>query len=159
MTDIFYYIARKDHQPGELLGGGNFGRGYRQYPYDINTPLGAFNGWKVAKEMIFESIRVKHYPSLPSHFECSFAYVAREDALKGFESERGLFAFEVQLVSLNTPSHIGDFTILSSTNNPDISEPFIPWVEANAHLYWAGFSPRVPELLALSPLRVVRRIA
>ncbi len=159
MSEIYYYIARKDHQPGELLGGGNFGRGYREYCYDINTSQGAFNGWKIAKEVIFEIIRAKHYPTLPSRLECSYAYLTHEAALSGFVPNQGLFAFEVEVKDLLAPSHIGDFTLLNSENNPGASEPFIPWVENTAHTYWSGHAPQVPELLTLSAIKVVRRIA
>lgn len=159
MQDIFFYIARNDHEPGEILGAGHFGRGYRRYPYDINSQQGAFNGWKIAKEMIFESIRTQCYPSLPSRLECSYAYLTRADALDGFTPGQGLFAFEVILEDPLAPSHIGDFLLLSSRNAIPVREPYIPWVESIAHSYWSGRSPELPELLTLSPLKVMRRIA
>lgn len=158
MPETFFYVAKKDHQPGDLLGAGHFGQGYRQYPYDINTREGAFNGWKIAKEMIFENIRSRHYPSLPSRLECSYAYLTRADALSGFQPGQGLFVFEVIPVDPLAPSHIGDFLLLSSTNVPAATDTFIPWAESAAHSYWSGHSPQLPELLTLSPLRVVQRI-
>jgi hypothetical protein len=159
MSEIYCYIARKDHQTGELLGGGNFGRGYREYCYDVYTSQGAFNGWKIAIEVIFETIRAKHHPNLPSPPECSYAYLTRGVALNGFAPDQGLFAFEVEVKDLLALSHIGDFTLLNSENKPGASEPFIPWVENTAHTYWSGHAPQVPELLTLSAIKVVRRIA
>lgn len=158
MSDTYYYIARSDHQPGELLGAGHFGRGYRRYPYDISSPQGAFNGWKVAKELIFERVRTQSYPLLPSRLECSYAFLNREDALRDFSPGNGLFAFEVLLTGPLAPSHVGDFSLLSSTNSPSNSDPFIPWAEAIAHSYWSGQAPQLPELLTLSPIKVIRRI-
>ena len=141
------------------MGGGNFGHGYRQYQLDITTSAGAFNSWKIAKEMIFEGIRTKHYSNLPSRLECSYAFLTSEDALNGFTPGQGLFVFEVEIKDPLAPSHIGDLTLLSSTNNPAFSDPFIPWVENTAHEYLSGRTPQVPELLTLSPIKVMQRIA
>lgn len=156
---VFFYVAKNQHQPGDLLGAGHFGAGYRQYPYDISNPIGAFNGWRIAKEMIFERVREQHYANLPSRLKCSYAYVNRADALHNLAPGQGLFAYEVAIADPGADRHIGDFTLLSSTNVIPTNAPFIPWAEATAHAYWSGQSPALPELLTLSPIEVLKRIA
>ncbi len=159
MKRVFYYVARKEHQPGDLLGAGHFGAGYRTYPYDVSGPQGACNGWKIAKEMIFESVREQNYGLLPSRLRCSYAYVNKWDALTNFVSGQGLFAHEVVIVDELAPRHVGDFSLLSSTNAVPTNSPFIPWAEATAHAYWVGQNLKIPELLTLSPIKVLKRIA
>jgi hypothetical protein len=109
--------------------------------------------------MIFESIRDQHYPKLPSRLRCSYAYVNKSDAFHNFVPGNGLFAYEVVVADPIADKHIGDFSLLSTTNVIPTNAPFVQWAESTAHAYWSGQSPSLPELLTLSPIMVLKRIA
>ncbi|SIO57771.1 DUF2441 domain-containing protein [Paraburkholderia phenazinium] len=157
MQSIYYYVARRPHAAGELLGGGHFGAGYRNYVFDDGSQQGALNGWKLARELILERVRQEQFANLPSRFDCSFAYLDKATASHNISPS--LFLHEVELVDPNAIRHIADFNAINYGTGYPRNESFLDWAEKIAHVYWSGRDIAVPELLTLSPLRVRGRVS
>ncbi|WP_158664373.1 DUF2441 domain-containing protein [Cupriavidus metallidurans] len=148
-----FFVARSRHAPGDTLGAGHFGAGFKRYRYDAQTMGGAQAAWRLASELLVENVRRARFPSLPSRFECSFAFNDEDHALA--EMADGTFLHEVRLVNPGASTHVAGFNLMSSYRRFAVDQDFIEMTEAIADAYWSGRDIIVPEVLSLSPLEVV----
>ncbi len=155
MANLFY-VAKNRHQAGDILGGGNFGRGYDKYVMDTRTVLGAENGWKLASEMIVEVVRLTQYPSMPSRLTCSFAYPNEQEARLTMSGS--MFLHEVELVDPLKPCHTLSRDLMSAVNRMPQGVLFAPEVRKVAAQYWSSSGGAFPEVITESPLRVVQHL-
>lgn len=156
----FFYTAKRPHNVGDILGGGNFGRGYDLYVLDISTEQGAQNGWKLASEMIVEAARHTRYPHMPSRLTCSYAYPDEQEArnsLTGVPAHLH-FLYEVELVDPTKTCHVVARNLMSAMTRLAGVVQFAPNNRALADQYWSGQGITHPEIITESPLRVVRHI-
>lgn len=155
----FFYIAKQPHNVGDMLGGGNFGRGYDLYVLDVLTQQGAENGWKLASEMIVEAVRQARYPHMPSRLTCSYAYPDEQEARNSMAGAAMLLhLYEVELVDSTKPCYTVARNLMSAINRMALHVPFAPNNRALADQYWSGQGITHPEVITESPLRVVRRM-
>jgi hypothetical protein len=158
MTNLFY-TASRPHHIGDILGGGNFGRGYDQYILDFSTIQGATNGWKLAGEMIIELVRKEKYPKMPSRLTCSYAYPSEKAARESLVGAGiPIYLYEVELVDASKPCHTVSRDLMSAVNRLCGNVPFVPHLRALADQYWRSQGGTFPEVIADSPLRVVRHV-
>ncbi|MBN9115329.1 MAG: hypothetical protein J0I36_08555 [Pandoraea sp.] len=150
----YFFVARSRFNPGETLGGGHFGDGFKDYVFNDQSQAGALQGWRLASELIVEDVRKRFFPDRPSRLKCSFAWVRQSDAEMNLPV--GLFVHEVRLQDPNAPVFVADFTLMSAASRFATSDTFISLSEAVAHKYWTGGSPQLAEVLTLSPLVVVK---
>lgn len=150
-----FYVSQNPHAPGDHLGGGNFGRGYRAYYLNIASQQQALNGWKIASEYVIESVREKRYPDRPSRLTCSYAYNDEDLARRCNPNWR---IYEVEPVNASARTHVAAFNLMSSDVRYSPLEPFIPYIERIADDYWAGRRITIPEVLVDSLLRVVKEL-
>lgn len=132
---------------GSVIQPGAWGRNLNIYA------TGKSNAWMLAREMAFEAVRALQFPDLPSRLSAAFTFETVEDANRC----QGEFAaastlYEVELVSADSPSHRAGFNLIGF---PKEGEPFLPVVTRLAERYWRGEAIEIPEVLTLSPLRVV----
>ncbi|TDG02549.1 hypothetical protein E1N52_39215 [Paraburkholderia guartelaensis] len=158
MTNLFF-TARRSHNVGEILGGGNFGRGYDQYVLDTWTSGGAESGWRMASEMIVETVRLARYPTMPSRLTCSYAYPNEQVARSTMTgSQVPLYLYEVELVDPSKPCYTLSRDLMSVANRMPRGVPFAPHVRVVADQYWSSTGGTYPEVITESPLRVVRHL-
>lgn len=158
MTNLFF-TARRPHNVGEVLGGGNFGRGYDLYLMDTGTSGGAESGWKLASEMIVETVRLARYPTMPSRLTCSYAYPNEQVARSTMTgSPMPLYLYEVELVDPSKLCHTVSRDLMSAANRMPRGVPFAPHVRSVADQYWSSKGGAYPEVITESPLRVVRHL-
>lgn len=158
MPNLFF-VAKQPHNVGDPLGGGNFGRGYDAYVYDVQGVPGAMAGWRLASEMIVEEVRKDRYRHMPSRFTCSYAYPDEPEARRGMVgSPIPLYLYEVALVDPSKPCHTVAFNLMSSVNRFAQHMPFLQNNRTLADQYWSGQGVTHPEVITESLLRVVQHI-
>lgn len=150
----YFFVSRSRHSPGEILGGGHFGEGFRDYVFNDQSQIGAQQGWRLASELIIEDVRRRLFPKRPSRLECSYAYKFRGDAERDLPV--GYFVHEVRLQDASADVFIADFTLMSAASRFATTDTFVSLTERVAHKYWTGDIPQIAEVLTLSPLVVVR---
>lgn len=152
----YFFWSPTDRKPGYVFAAGNHGRVIRTYRHYTGD---ATNGWKLAIEFLMEDVRKRHAPDAPSRLDSAFAFLSEADAKarNTFGAISRLYA--VELEDPNQRCHIADFDLYTAICKSDPSQPFVPKTEAFAKDYWAGKFTGIRELLTLSGLRVVSRIA
>ncbi len=137
-------------QPGEIVRAGNWGRvvqGYGgQHPVFF-------------REAIWEGIRQREFPALPSRLRSAFYYDAEEAARVGMrEGDQGRAPnlYEVELVTPDAATHRADLHLWECAWW-DVHEP--AEAEDVARAYWGSQMPTGrAECLTHSDLRIVRVI-
>ena len=148
MTSRYFYCYSLPLEVGSVIRPGNWGRILRTY-----TPQSAPNHWLLTREVAYELVRVRSFPQKPSRFESIFLYLSEND-LNEFRASanRGLdLGYEVELVDPSASSHLGDWTLPNMQNTDNL-----PVFESRATLYWQGTNIVKPELVTLSPIRIIR---
>jgi hypothetical protein len=150
MPAIFHFAPLR-LGAGSLIQPGNFGRIVKRYVVSANDALG---GWRLARELIFESARPDGKPSRSS---ACFALPTRDDANKYRQFNDPNFIqvlHEVEIVDPSQPQHIAG---LSWTDLP-ASGPVLDPMRFQATNYWNGVPGTLEkgsELVTASALRVV----
>jgi hypothetical protein len=148
----YFHSAPLLLEPGSIIQPGNWGRilnCYRQ-PH-------ANNGWILARELAFESIRAAEFPNSPSRLSCAFVFETLEHA----NQYKNQFSpwnplYEVELVNPDAVSHRAAFNLIKFVGD---QTEFLPVVVAWARSYWRGEQIEVPELLTTSALRVKHMVS
>jgi hypothetical protein len=150
MAETYFHIAYGHLGEGSIIQPGNWGRIIRRYPVQQSTqPL-------MARELIFELVRVNEFSNKPSRLAAAFVFEKQEDALTFLHKERKYDVLhEVEFVNPTAPSHRAD----SILKWPDGNLPFISSIEELARSYWSGNNISVPEIITSSPLRVLGTIS
>jgi hypothetical protein len=152
-----FHISSHPFQVGDIVQAGRWGSALRSYQFDAGSSGGAWNGWRLASEVILEKVRLQVAPHLPSRWDCSFAFddlsVARA---QGQLSQPNLTIYEVELVNPNAAVHRTDWHLMSAATRFASGKPFTMQTEQIARTYWsASVTPTIPEVLCASDLRVI----
>ncbi|WP_261535577.1 hypothetical protein [Burkholderia multivorans] len=156
MGQSYFFWSPTDQMPGHVFEPGNHGRVMRTYRH---LTADATNGWKLAIEYLMERVRSMYAPDKPSRLLCAYAFLSESDAMSRRVSDASSKLYEVELVAPDLPSHIADFDLYNVICKSDPSQPFIPKTEMLARQYWDGQINGVRELLTLSAMRIVKRVA
>ena len=135
--------------PGSVVEPGNWGRIIKLYKPSMNA-----NAWALARELIFERVRLQNYAEKPSRFDALFLCFTELD-LQEFRSMNSRpidISYEVKLVDPEAASHTADWSTATTEQTDDFAA-----VERRAHTYWQAQNIRQRELVTLSPIKVVRR--
>lgn len=141
MIDALYHCAPLPLGPGSIICPGNWGRIKRRFEQ---------NPASIAREAILEDIRRREFGAKPSRLEAAFAcptlVVAEQYRAK--HAPTGLI-YRVELVDPTAQSHTGDHELYLQ------GFVGIDGMESLARRYWSSESIGAPELLILSPLKVI----
>lgn len=148
----YFHVCPIPLGDGSVIKAGNFGRVIDCYRPDNLNPL-------ALREMVFETMRLKYFASLPSRLTSifllpSFEHAARYRAAHGHTS----LIYEVQL-NEDKPVFHGDMQVVTTPfPSPQISA--IPFLLGIANQYWQGSGALVDtsELLTESSVTVLRMI-
>ena len=147
-----YHYAQLRLGAGSIIEPGNFGRLIKRY----NDYRSAQQGWLMARELIFESVRP--VPK-PSRFSACFVLLTEADAKTYRQTNDPNFyqvLHEVEIVDATLAQHTGG---LSWIDAPPTPSPILDRWRFQASQYWAGSAGTVErgsELLTASQLRVIR---
>jgi hypothetical protein len=153
-----YYWATSKQFParnGEPLEVGRWGKIFREDPINYADPFHYIG------ELVYETVRLRHYAGQISRLEAFFFFDCLDWALKFAE---GNLVYEIELLdpAAKVERHImNDFgSLLYPSNADSLPKTSIMEIEKNAHRYWS-YAPRpktMTELLTTGPVKVVRKI-
>jgi hypothetical protein len=148
MSITYYWAGFYKLETGSVVKAGNWGR-------ILNITRFNANPFIILREQILETVRVMHYPHLPSRMQSIFLCPNRESLVQ-FKNQQGKHAdliHEVELVNPDLPTFESDWTFygMSEVHNLIQSTQL-------AHLYWKGENPANREILSLSDIRIIRCI-
>lgn len=137
-------------QPGDLVRSGSWGRLLRGYGGQHSLFF---------RETLWELVRQREFPTLPSRLDASFYYDTEDAArigMRGGEAGRAPNLYAIELSLPNALIHRADLDLWERAWN-DVHQP--AEAEDIARRYWSGEMPtgRV-ECLTESDLRIVRVI-
>lgn len=155
MTTYFHFTSVR-LAPGSVIEPGNYGRVIRCYPHDGQ----AANGWKLAVELAFESQRLVMDRELPSRLDSCFVFedVHQAHAMKASMGFHFNLLYEVELVDANARVHRADLGLINACYRSEPNRLFWDKVHDAACSYWSGAIGTIPELLTLSPIRILREV-
>lgn len=141
MLTEFYHCAPLPLGPGSVICPGNWGRIKRRFE---SNPLA------IAREAIIEDVRRREFGAKPSRLDSAFACptLAAAEQYRAKHAPTGLI-YRIELLNINAPSHVGDYELYLQ------GFVGIDGMEEVARRYWRGEDSGTPELLTLSPLRVI----
>ncbi len=139
--------------PGSVIEPGNWGRIIRNAGWNHNLS---------GRETTLEHVRQASFPHKPSRFDCAFLFDDENEA-RFYANSDGrqvtMIPYEVELLDSHAAQHVGDWRNVAASGPLDLS-----W----ASRYWEGqmlpphqdaiWTAQCRELLALSPMRIVRRL-
>lgn len=149
--NTYFHAAPLPLQPGSVILPGNWGRLLSLYRRGV---IG--DPWIFGADMTFEMIRLKEFPSLPSRLASAFVFEALEHAHNHLVLKAPTnFLYRVELVEPGAAKHRA---CLNKINVPADNVPMLPELIRKARLYWSGNEIEVPEVITLSPLRIVELV-
>ena len=149
----FFHVAPIPLAKGSVIEVANWGRMIKA----LRFGNGALPNYLV-REFVFEQVRLLTAATKPSRLAGAFIFETAEFAIAMAKRKgRRDIGYVVRLVDADAPIHRAGFNLVHDT--PVADEPAIPWWENRARAYWAGEEIKIPELVTLSPLRIVRRLA
>lgn len=154
MTTLFH-LAPLRLGPGSVIEPGNWGR----LTDRMNGLVAPGNvSYVVLREMVFENIRLAHFPTKVSRLACCYALrgAADVDAYRSTnDAVRLQVLHEVEVVDASASTHIGCLGLLESF---PIGVPILPLMRERAQAYWSSDMSNGggAETLIASGLRVVR---
>ncbi|WP_426615355.1 DUF2441 domain-containing protein [Bradyrhizobium sp. McL0616] len=149
----YYYLASLSLEPGSIIRPGNWGRIIERYetPSAVRQTFGNLN--TVARELLFEMVRLETFPDRPSRLRAAFCCPALADMQfyrakidpHGFQ-----IIYEVELLEPDQPTHIAPLAMV------DFAEGslFLSETSARAQRYWTGHPDGPQEIVTLSPLKI-----
>jgi len=133
---------------GSVIEPGNFGRMLGLYRYGVD------NGWMLARELAFESERLRSAPSAPNRWKACFALPTIGEA-QNYRSNAGHgVLMEVELVDPLAARHVGFLQHFDGMEQ----KAFVAEVATRAQAYWSGQGVGDREIVTSSGLRVLRVI-
>ncbi|AOZ06790.1 hypothetical protein [Cupriavidus malaysiensis] len=150
----FFHVTSAPVAVGSVIEPGNWGNLLNQYRIGAQNikPLG--NPWLLSRELAFELTRssIPQFRSKPSRLNSCFLFtdIGHANNHMNTQSELATRIFIAEIVDPSAASHTGDYELI---NLP--ASDFLPAITQHAQRYWAGESPRVPEVLTESPIRLV----
>ena len=151
MNVNYYFLCSYPLAPDSIIQPGNWGRIMNSY--NLANPN---IYWLPLRELMFENIRLKEFPAKPSRFSSAFLCESVEDA-KAFRQASSRFfdlLYEVSLVNPELPNHRGCLSLFDNANQGNMID-----LENRARYYWAGTNIQKPELISISPIRILRNIS
>jgi hypothetical protein len=147
----FFHCNSTPLEPGSIIKFGNWGRIIKNVGWQHNLAF---------REAVFEDIREREFADKPSRMNCSFIFDSHQIAELYRRMDMGraatMIVYEVEPVTPGAPRHSADWRAATDAVGPVNLE----WVRD----YWRGvMRPPIDgiecrEVLALSDLRIVRRI-
>ena len=156
----YYHFASCKLAPGSVVLPGNWGRMLRKCNYPAPNSQYFGNPWVLARELLFDIIRMNHFPDRPSRLECAFCCPSIEDA-RAYQNGSGVDPFCMSLlhrVELVDPSLPGHTAFIKCTNWPSPNTSFLNVLQQQAKAYWAGEGDGPREFLTMSGLKIVENI-
>lgn len=148
-----FFLASLHLAPGSIIQPGNWGRIIEKYetPSMARQTFGNMN--LVARELVFELVRVKSYPSRPSRLQAAFCCPTLADLQQyrpKTDPNNFQLVYEVELVDPAQPTHVAPLTMI------DFAEGtiFLNETRARADRYWTGHPDGPQEVVTLSSLRI-----
>ena len=143
--DHYYYACSYPLAPGSVVEPGNWGRILMKYT--ANDP----GQQLLVRELIFENTRLSAFPNKPSRLEAAFVFKTRDAVPPDFLGSRRFdLLYEVELVDPSALSHKAGMNLVDWPSGESVEMLF-----ERARRYWAGEEIAIPELVTLSPLRIV----
>jgi hypothetical protein len=141
MAIELYHCAPLPLSPGSVICPGNWGRIKRRFEQ---------NALSLLRESILDDIRRRKFSHKPSRLDAAFGCPTLVDAeqYRSRHASTGVI-YRVELVDPGAPSHQGDHELYLQGFTG------IDGMEDLARRYWKGESLGGPELLTLSPLRIL----
>lgn len=135
---------------GSIVEPGNFGRMIRRY-----RPDQFGDGWRLARELLFEQAREAYAPKAPSRLNACFMCPTYDDAMRyqaAYDPHFLQVLHEVEIVELGASQHSGALILLDENQNMS----FLDSYRRQARDYWEGRGEGDRELFTASSIRVVR---
>ncbi len=144
MSNELFHCAAIPLGPGSLILPGNWGRLKRRFETDA---------LQISREAILEDYRRRHWPDKPSRLKAAFACLTLEIA-RNYHAKHApaTLLYKVELLDPTAPIHYGDYEVCMAGFQG------IDGMQAVAKRYWQGESMNSPEIVTLSPLRVIERV-
>ena len=119
----YYHCSILPLKPGSVILPGNFGRNISLYKNA--EPL-------LGRELVFEAVRFRKFPSKPSRLKSAFVFKTLNDA-KIFKNtmSQTTIVYEVQLENENANSHTSNMKYF------DLISGNVPRIDEIAAAYWA----------------------
>lgn len=147
----YFFCCSYPLASGSVIEPGNWGRMLRTY----NLREGS-RWWLPLREFIFEAVRSQQFPALPSRLEAFFACENEADLRKFMVGRPMDIGYEVELTDPSQPFHKG---CLNEFEFPNNGSPILQHdIEERARRYWSGTNIANPEIVTLSPARILRRL-
>ncbi|MEM9531593.1 MAG: DUF2441 domain-containing protein [Pseudomonadota bacterium] len=166
MAGDFYWVAAHDFFLGSTISPGHWGRVLSSYLVGTPVAASALNQATASRavqrlptalrEYIFESVRLRLNPQLPSRLEALFLFADLEHAQRLIVSQRPArnheFVYRVELVE-DRPAVAASMDITQVHPGDTVAI-----VAQKAQLYWTGYESDTMEWLTLSPIRVLDKV-
>jgi hypothetical protein len=147
----YYFCCSYPLANGSVVEPGNWGRLLRMY--NLREPQML---WLPFRESIFEAVRSQQFPSLPSRLDAFFACESEADLKKLMLARPTDIGYEVELTDPSQPFHRGCMNEIEfPTGNMTIR---LQDIQERAGRYWDGSNVTTPEIVTLSPARILRRL-
>lgn len=136
-----FHCAPLPLTPGSIICPGNWGRIKRRFEQNAASLL---------RETILEDIRRREFTSKPSRLDVAFACPTLVDA-EQYRAKHAPTAliYKVEIVEPGAGSHAGDYELCVQ------GFVGIDGMEELARRYWKGETLGGPEIITMSPLRVI----
>lgn len=153
----FYLVAPNLLDSGSVVLPGNFGKNIKSHPAGSEKGI-------LARELVFENVRLNKYPHLPSRLNCVFLFLDEQTATQQIEVIGGLAPciYEVRLKDPTAKTIRCDMNHIGSVGNIKAQLSFFHAVDNIATQYWdqtaSIFCNPVYEVITESPVIVERLI-
>jgi hypothetical protein len=146
----YYFLCSYPLAPNSIIQPGNWGRILNSYNL-LNPNM----YWLPLRELMFENIRLKEFPAKPSRFASTFLCESIEDAIAFRNATSRYFdlLYEISLVNPELQKHRGCLSLFDNANQGNLID-----LENRARNYWTGTNIQKPELISISPIRILRNI-
>lgn len=157
----FFHFAPMRLGPGSIVEPGNFGRVIRATQHAIQGSEGSLIAGYVGRELVFELMRVKSFPTtkpsrLTSVFGCPTMLDAQQYAAINNRFGQQVL-HEVELVNKAALTHVAPISHCDMT----VGSLFVGPTEQKAQDYWAaapGDPTKGNEIIAESAIRIIQAI-
>lgn len=151
MNDVqkYYWLCSYPLKEGSIVSSGNWGRILSQYNQQ-NCHFG-----NVAREYIFEKVRLEKFPEKPSRLKSTFLCESLEKAKQFKQEANRVFdlIYEVEIIGNQSTIYRADWQL---ANFPQIFT--IEIIEKQAEDYWNGNNITNAEILTENEIKVIRKL-
>lgn len=151
-VDRFYFSSSIEHKVNDIISPGNWGKQYESYD-PKKTPPG--NWLMLARDLLFEKIRIEYFKDKPSRLKCAFLFETLLESNTFLTKCNRLNErqYEVELIDPLSPSHVGDYTLCCWKDDCTYKD-----MEKIAADYWVGQNIVGREFLTLSAFKITNII-